>query len=689
MLNSIYIFTNNLFKSLPAYYDIENYNFKICLKKPNDNIEEIQCPKFFNHEADRVEINAKQQLCLNLLLEADRVVSSWNLDKLNSFLSAIQNQEISNLDFSEAQGLLMRWKNQSKINNRGVFPLLEDLNTNSISKEQYNLAKKMSDKKYSVCGVDPAGGKTSIALYWWSESNNIHPLMIALPRQHQVIGLFQSLEEDNLRIYGETNIKIEGVFNGKRQIANWNSKNDTDLMTSDINIMVFDRFLSPYYKRNQSSEFIKMLSSHLVLDEFHEFKNIPKMIPSLKEILTIREWLNSGVKTLMLSGTPEPPLLRLLNIEPTNIFKRVKLSPRECHKFKLSIRESKKEIKEFIPDSLYSFLRVESCQEIFSLLYKKHQDKIRLIHSYFTSRDKDNLLKMILKDHTGNSLSEKSVITAKMLQSSYNLSFNKAFVELSQPDIDCQTAGRVNRFGGKPDAEISFFYNEETDKFFDPHKADFKEIHKRWKNHLIDFIEQNNDQLISIRKLMEVYDNFWNQNKNIDKSLHVLKKQQEQAIEKLNQYIPKRFDTKKDKKSYSFLNNLFRGESLLLSACKVNDKGDRKGQLEGEDLISEGRSWFIKSIKDAMKLCLKTKDSCKSANKINGEDIFDYNKYIINYASFGYMANRPLLCSHFNQVVDKCLEKYLKDTDKKDTNYHVYHEKYGLVKKRYLNLPSI
>ncbi|MDE0118851.1 MAG: CRISPR-associated endonuclease Cas3'' [Bdellovibrionales bacterium] len=661
LLCDIHKFVGDLLNVFYADY-FEGFERLVCLKKPNENnIEAIQYPYFFSHKIDRVACNAKKQLCLNLLLEADRKVSSWEVEELTGFLN--------------------KWKSYKiPIHKTDKFSIEENLEENKKSKEQYNLANEMADKKLSVCGVDPAGGKTSVSLYWWHKCNNEYPLMIALPRQNQVTGLFKPLESDCERVYG-TKINMEAVFNGQRQHCNWKPKDIHDLLISNINILVFDRFLSPYYKRKQSSEFLKMLKSHLILDEFHEFNALPKMIPSLKEILTIRSWLESGVKTLMLSGTPEPSLLKLLCIEDKSVFKREKLSPRNEHKFKIAIKEASLEEKQkFYPDCLYSFLRVDSCQNVFSQFFKTIKDKIKMIHSYFTVSDKKKLLKGILQEHgkgqkTVNS--DNSVITSKMLQSSYNLSFKKAVVELSQPYMDCQTAGRINRFENKPNAKIHFFYNEDSEKFFNESRgAGFKEIHKSWKKHILSFIEDHKDQTVSIRELMKSYDNFWNE-ENIQKSLTVLKNKQVKAIEELNKYMPKRFFSGR-KAKISSLNSLFRGDSQYLSACVVNNEGEPIDQLHDENLLSESRDLFITQIKSTLQICLKSKDKCKKANKINEEEVFEYNKHIKN---FGFKTERPLLCSHVNSEIDKCLSTNFKDEDNNLTVHRVYHKKFGLVKK--------
>ena len=662
LLSEIHIFIEDLFSSFSNYYE-DNFKGKDYLREPNKEEinEEKHCPHFFSHKIDKTYYNAKKQLCLNLLLEADRKVSSWELSQLREFLK--------------------KWETYSiPVHKTDKFFIKENLEENKKSKEQYNLANKMAEEKLSVCGIDPAGGKTSISLYWWHKCNNEYPLMIALPRQNQVTGIFKSLESDCERVY-ERKINTEAVFNGQRKNCNWKPEDTQDLLTSDINILVFDRFLSPYYKRKQSSEFLRMLKSHLILDEFHEFNSLPKMIPSLKEILTIRNWLESGVKTIMLSGTPEPSLLKLLCVDEKSVFKRENLSPRNEHKFKIVIKEkSLEQEQQFYPDCLYSFLRVDSCQKVFSQFFKTIKDKIQMIHSYFIGADKKKLLEDILQEHGKEQksiISDKSVITSKMLQSSYNLSFNKAIVELSQPYMDCQTAGRINRFENKPEAEIQFFYNDKTKEFFNENKAGFKEIHKSWKQHILSFIEEHKNQTFSIRELMKSYDEFWNE-ENKQKSYDILKKKQKKTIEELNKYMPKRF-VSGGKTKTSFLNSLFRGDSQYLSACVVDDRGQPTDQLKGEYLLSEGRGWLIQKINSVMKNYLnKSGKKCKKASKINNETVFEYNKHMKN---FGFKVERPLLCSHVDNEVDKHLFRELRDEDNNSTAHRVYHKKFGLVKK--------
>ena len=250
---------------------------------------------------------------------------------------------------------------------------------------------------------------------------------------------------------------------------------------------------------------------------------------------------------------------------------------------------------------------------------------------------------------------------------------------MSQPSTDCQIAGRVNRFENKPDAEIHFIHHEDSEDFFNEKRAEFKEIHKRWKTHILSFIQDHEGKFVSIRTMMESYDNFWNKdnNDNINESLKILEKQNKNAIEVLNRYIPKRlFHGEKIKTSS--LNSLFRGDSKYLSACVVDDKGSPINQLQDDDLLNESRPWYINKIERAMTNCLRTIDKCNKSNKVNNHEVFDYKKYI---EIFGFKTERPLICSHIDEEIDQCLSKNLSNEDNNLTDHRVYHKRFGLVKK--------
>ena len=44
------------------------------------------------------------------------------------------------------------------------------------------------------------------------------------------------------------------------------------------------------------------------------------------------------------------------------------------------------------------------------------------------------------------------------------------------------------------------------------HEQGLKKIHKKWKEHIVSFIEKKKGQVVSIRDLMNSYDKFWNNN---------------------------------------------------------------------------------------------------------------------------------------------------------------------------------
>ncbi|CAO1296095.1 unnamed protein product, partial [Diamesa hyperborea] len=368
--------------------------------------------------------------------------------------------------------------------------LLRIVKKNSIeesdirSKEQIDLSKKIAEHKMTICSVDPGAGKTSIALYWHLLNYQKNPckLIFALPKQVQVTGVFETISRDLERIcLNNSDISIEGVFSGKRQYVS-NVSDGSNLLSSDINIMVFDRLLSPCYERKQFGEFISALRSNLVLDEFHEFCWLYSMIEPLKEIIKIRKWINNGAKTLFLSGTPDPSLIRILFGDDSSdnkimIFPRDSLSPMNTNKSYLVLKDT---FPDNIPqDSLVSFNTVANSQEY---MLNKDLSNILHVHSKFTESDKKEKIYEILSEHSEN-CSDKITVTAKILQSSFNLNYKNGFLVCSHPNTDAQTWGRINRFDNKYNGYIIMILESEF-SIFDDNKLGHKSINKRWEEFL-------------------------------------------------------------------------------------------------------------------------------------------------------------------------------------------------------------
>jgi hypothetical protein len=330
------------------------------------------------------------------------------------------------------------------------------------------LARKLANDSISVCGVDPGAGKTRIALMWWLlRTSAPRSLIVALPRQVQVTGLFHLIEKDLAEVAdGWERTCVEGFFDGSRQhFSGPSEKRDLPSTSVDIRIVVFDRLLSPTYRRDQFSEYLHMLYSDLVLDEFHEFSQQHLMRPALREILQIRAWLTSGGRTLLLSGTPDPGLSRSLGLQ--KVFGRSELQ--DFQQRKVVVRSVKPDSIE-IPkkDALISFNTVTQAQTCYLQLLRSGKiekaEDVLLVHSFFVKEVRRQKVEKLLDD-VKNSKGLPLTITSKMLQSSYDLDYGEGLLFLSLPNTDVQTIGRINRFGHR-DGKVTFVHESEDDVLF-------------------------------------------------------------------------------------------------------------------------------------------------------------------------------------------------------------------------------
>ena len=636
-----------------------------------------------NEDIDRaVKQGARNRLVLAILIEADRQISKLSVAELDAAL----------------EGCLRPPAEPNDTN----LPLFRELpEPDGRTKGQVELAKEIAKKPLSVCEIDPGGGKTSIFIHWAMLGKPLRPLIVALPKQVQVSGLFPTILRDLKRIEPakSAEIKVQAAFNGEVQehthCQTDQEKKEQPILRDDINILVFDRLLSPCYERRQFSEFIRMLNSDLVLDEFHEFLNTPLMLPALREILQIRSWLGNDTRTLLLSGTADPALLRFIKIDIKEtgddkvFWNRSSLQPVDPNsKAKLKFNVVSMAEKdggilsqvETVKDSLISFNIVADAQrEFVNMLDKPSKYNLEasyIIHSKFSRSDRKNIMRGLLREYEDDGKAAGLVFAAKILQSSFNLDFKDMHLQTSQPNTDSQTLGRQNRFG-KKDGGTVIFYNESNISQFNSDKKGFKKTHNRWKAFLKDKLSDE-PEWTHRERMTNLYDSFWTQDSDIVKeACDEIIAMYKNALQALKSWFPRRIEygvesrTSAENKSRS---RGFRGNSLMLSAAVVDNKGKKCGQLEGENLLTESAVWRLTLYKEET----KSVSNSYLARVNDTIESFTFKKHVTVH---GYVASRPLLCSHVDEKVDGHLKEHLKRNGDNENQslYRLYHPKIGLI----------
>jgi hypothetical protein len=609
------------------------------------------------------KVSWQQKLVLHILVEADRQISQLSPLNLASYLSG--------------EEILFGTQNEVI-----VSPLssVAESQSDERTKAQFSVASRLAKSRISVCAADPGAGKTSIALMTHALSfnsnglNSSRRLFIALPQQQQIDGLYSTIRKDMERL-SFSGLTVEGVYNGQRQYPLPESEEAKSLgpvlMEADIVLLTIDRLLSPSFSWRQD-EVMALLYGNVVFDEFHAISYIDRAIPAFLDFIEMKRFCHGGGFLLCLSGTPNPALLQLANLPGsvscgetglTGFVGRTELPPvhNETSKFHVVKSQEGQDAsltltsKLDIPDdTLVAHLKVSDSQRHFVSLVK-HKQKAVLVHSAFTDQRRKELVAEILRFYGSKQSSQGIVVSAKMLNASFDLNFKNLHNIVHTADFDCQILARKNRHGGKPNGSVFFYITGESSRgdrsIFSENKFGYREHHEMWNDHIKKVIGDEPKDLSHRDAMVLLYDDFWKEQTNLLGFLGPLLRA---AIEGQNylheHWMPSR-QQKTDQRQrrledscYPSSSN-FRGSSLYATAICVDDIGRRLTQLSGAELLSEGSPHYQDKLREKTQSIVS---NATNESKVNANG-FSFHKNIFNHASGKYLIGRspdlPLIWS--------------------------------------------
>lgn len=608
-------------------------------------------------------VSWQQKLILHILVEADRQISRLTREELVSYLSGKEIEFKDQLIGTQFPHVEI---DKSKLNKR--------------TQEQLKVADRLSKAHVSVCAADPGAGKTSIALMTHSlaVNNTTSPrprrLFIALPQQQQIDGLYSTICKDMERL-GLFGVTVEGVYNGQRQYPLASSEEarslSPNLLEADICLLTVDRLLSPSFSWRQD-EVMALLFGNVVFDEFHAISYIDRAIPAFLDFIEMKKFCRGGGFLLCLSGTPNPALLRLANL-PSNVspqkdgysffvgrseltavhdetskFRVVKSNDGQDASVTLSSRV------DLLDDTLVAHLQLSDCQKHFVLL-DRNRIKATLVHSAFTDYRRKEVISKILREYGKKDAAEGVVVSAKMLNASFDLNFKHLHNVAHTADFDCQILARKNRYGGKPNGDVVFYLtgiSKSGDRrIFSESKFGYSAHHVAWNDHLQRVIGEEQKDLSHRKAMQNLYDDFWNVEKNVRDFIQPLLSSAIEGQRYLHDFwMPSRRRTanrvqQQPRDSCSPYSVGFRGSSLFTTAIRVDEVNRCLTQLTGDNLLSEGSSFYQEQLME------KTKSIVSNASKGSrfNDFGFTFHKKIFRYESGKFLLGRspdlPLIWS--------------------------------------------
>jgi len=637
------------------------------------------------------KVSWQQKLVLHILVEADRQISQLSPLNLASYLA----------------GGEILFGTHNAVN---VPPLLTVAvsQSNERTKSQFAVASRLAESRISVCAADPGAGKTSIALMAHALSansdglNSSRRLFIALPQQQQIDGLYSTIRKDMERL-SFSGLTVEGVYNGQRQYPLQESQEAKSLgpglLEADIVLLTIDRLLSPSFSWRQD-EVMALLYGNVVFDEFHAISYIDRAIPAFLDFIEMKKFCHGGGFLLCLSGTPNPALLQLANLPGsfscretglTGFVGRTDLPPvhNETSKFHVVKSQEGQDAsltllsKVDLPDdTLVAHLKLSDSQRHFVSL-SKHKQKAILVHSAFTDQRRKELVAEILRFYGSKESSQGIVVSAKMLNASFDLNFKNLHNIVHTADFDCQILARKNRHGGKPNGSVFFYLTSESNRgdrsIFSENKFGYREHHVTWNEHIKKVIGAEPKDLSHRDAMVLLYDDFWRDQSNL---LGFLKPLLQATIDGQNylhehwmptrqQKINQRQRRPEDSCSPSSAN--FRGSSLCATAIRVDDVQRCLTQLTGGELLSEGSPHYQDQLRDKTQSMVSNSTNQSRVNA-NG---FAFHRNIFRHPAGKYILGRsaelPLIWSIIGIQVGAIEE----NSDFIASKY--YHDEIGLV----------
>lgn len=629
-------------------------------------------PEYISYDKIKTGFNTKVKIDINL--EALKLLSLTILNQANKSISNLSKEDLDlylNDELSSSEDSLVDDKLKIKLKKLDKH--------DKRTYEQFKLAEEMLEQKFSVLATDPASGKTRISLLAHFINRQITGKGLYYVHQRQIL-VAELIEKEIQKdveciLDNHEEITFEGVYNGIKQHPKdkKDQENFDDLFISDINSLVIDRVLNPFYNKNRSSEFFEILNSDLILDEFHLLLSEIKLIFPVQLLIRIRSWINNGTKTFFLSGTPDPSLIRVLfgdinNQNDFRMFPRERLSPTNSSRRNILFTENMPDKIE--NDTLLSFNSVSQTQE-FLLDTDRSLDKVNYIHYKFKNNVKHDKTTLI-KEESSKLDSDKITVSSKMLINSLNLNFKNGVIKNAHPNDICQFMLRICRFENKTDGKV-FIVNEKDISLFGENKFGFKDVYLKWLNFLKKNLSEKN-QYTARQIFTELYDKFWSDDEIVNISHEYIEKQIKKQTPKNDGWFPTRqkFILSEDSPELNIRRlprHSLRSHSFYITAVEVDDNGKFIGQITGDDLLTVSAQWEIDILLDATNSLTDSDINYLIKNGYN----FKYSKY--SKYNYGKNALVPLVTSLIkkNSRVNDILER--------NGLLRYYHKDFGLIEK--------
>jgi hypothetical protein len=333
------------------------------------------------------------------------------------------------------------------------------------TQSQIGAAKKailsQQTRTCSVIAAGPGQGKTDVLLNWWAlnlAAGSNKKLILAMPGVKTAESMHSRLLLTGAssplgRIFQDSSFRVGLFFGGKDQLT----QRKIAHKDCDISVIGIDRILSPTYKAQQKVELLDILTSHLVIDEYHELVLNPAMYNTVLILAEMFKLLNN--KMLLLSGTPSLEMEADMGSLTEQTTKLSDLMP--ANRKKLNVQASKLSAVDYLKQpgiqagiakkgyAVMAGSRTEAFECYRNAIDFDESSTDLFISSGLRDDEKNKRIEQVERDFSEclkATLANYNVYFPKILDSSYDLSFNGAIASVKNVYSFMQLLGRILRF---------------------------------------------------------------------------------------------------------------------------------------------------------------------------------------------------------------------------------------------------
>lgn len=417
-------------------------------------------------------------------------------------------------------------------------PIIDESNLIGIDMNRFSKQKNIVEScgKTTIINAPAGFGKTMIGILWALKTNK--KIIWVAPTNYIARSLFKSIVNDlkTLKINLSVELYIASVTECKV-----NDDSDEEF-NSDIIITNIDNFLKPSISDKLSDRFFLINSANVVFDEFHEFVSSDPYFACFINIMKCRHKLTDS-NTILLSATPYD-LSHLWDYSDNKTTflpeKNKHYSSVYSHKYTINITNHHNYTGQYnegaFTNSILESQRMKS----------QTQSSVLIHNNFVESYIKENITK-ILNTFGKNKFNENfipeintGIISARMLRTSFDISFKNIYDSISSPQENIQAIGRCNRFGEfGNDSKVTLF---KLDNNISESKAVSLNYDSNLSKHWEEYIKKYNGENLSNNDLYQIFNDFQlNYHEEIKKYIN---KRYYKSLEKLSKNIyPYRYDS--------------------------------------------------------------------------------------------------------------------------------------------------